>query len=213
MRHPDSSPIFRVWLSGAVGRVRTLHTHEFTLSISPISLTQVLAFKTIVTAKPKNAVFTMTGYSAFRSGGQGSRDAAVDLEADQAILEEMTEKDESTDPPRISRRIASAKSTAQANAQAAKVIEAQLKQATQDAGKARAAADAEFADNVLLLTTKDSAHEPSDDPCYEWEFFGAEGSDEPIVQRAKRGDIVFKDGAQCSYAIFEQFLPATLGEP
>ena len=27
MRHPDSSPIFRVWLSGAVGRVRTLHTH------------------------------------------------------------------------------------------------------------------------------------------------------------------------------------------
>jgi len=173
----------------------------------------VLAFKTIVTAKPKNAVFTKTGYSAFRSGGQGSRDAAVDLEADQAMLEEMTEKDESTDPPRISRRIASAKSTAQANAQAAKVIEAQLRQATQDAGKARAAADAEFADNVLLLTTKDSAHEPSDDPCYEWEFFGAEGSDEPIVQRAKRGDIVFKDGAQCSYAIFEQFLPATLGEP
>ena len=34
MRHPDSSPIFRVWLSGAVGRVRTLHTHFLVFNTS-----------------------------------------------------------------------------------------------------------------------------------------------------------------------------------
>jgi hypothetical protein len=72
----------------------------------------------------------------------------------------------------------------------------------------------EFVDGVLDFEQleQDPAHQPMDNTVYEWEFFGLDGEDEPIVQRAKRGDVVFKEGAQCSYAIFEQFLPATLGE-
>ena len=162
----------------------------------------------------------------------------------------MTKKDESIDPVRIQRRLASAKSTAEANAQAAKVLEGEVKTASKTAEKARAAlaqvqrdlphypepstkhipanthlptsiypqvegAEAEdFANGVMEFAKpkEDPAHQPMEKPFYEWEFFGPDGEADPIVQRAQRGDVVFKEGAQNSYAMFEQFLPASLGE-